>query len=138
MSPHAGGSKIPPSLQAEIRSRIERHAKRKFAGAYNRIDVRFRGALCYVDVFTEPEPPAPKLLRALGETLKQYQERLRSTPTHLCRLRYFSGRNGWSLALYTYSQERYEPCLLPNGEHFGTVEKCFALAASFYLGDHLA
>jgi hypothetical protein len=134
-SPHTGGSKITPALQVDTRSRIERYAEQHFAGAYTRIDVRFRGALCYIDAFTEPAPPSRDLLRSLGESLEEHLARLRAVPTRLCRLRYFSGRGLWSMALYSYSGERFEPCMLPTGEFCGTPEECFALGASFYLTD---
>ena len=132
-SPHAGGSKIPPALQAQVHSRILDYARRHYDGSYTRIEVRFRGALCYIDAFSEPSPPSPALLRALKETRAHHLERLRATPMHLCRLRYFSFRSHWSVALYTYSNERYAPTVLPTGEYFGTPEECFALAASFHL-----
>jgi hypothetical protein len=60
------------------------------------------------------------------------QERLRNTPTHLCRLRYF-GDERWGFAFYTYSNERYELSVFPNGEFFGPVEDAFAAAAQAYL-----
>ena len=132
-SPHTGGSKIPPALQLDTRTRIERYAERHYADLYTRIDVTFRGALSYVEAFTEPTAPTRGLLQSLGESLDEYLARLRETPVRLCRIRYFAGRDLWSMALYSYSSERYEPCILPTGEYCGTTEECFALAASFYL-----
>ena len=137
-SPHSGGTRVPAALQLDTRSRIEMYADRNYSGLYLRIDVRFRGALCYIDAFTEPAPPTADLLHSLNESREQYLARRRETPTHLCRLRYFAGRNLWSMALYTYSNERFEPCVLPAGEHCGTPEECFDLAASFYLGGRAA
>ena len=61
-----------------------------------------------------------------------YLERLRNTPIPLCRLRYFGG-DRWGFALYTFSQEKYELSVFPNGEFFGRPEEAFLLAASFYL-----
>ena len=52
------------------------------------------------------------------------------TVSRLGRLRYF-GENKWSFALFTYSNERYEPCLLPKGE-FGSLKECINVCA-FYL-----
>ena len=132
-APHSGGSKIPPDLQLSTHARIERYAEQHYAGLYTRIDVRFRGALCYIDAFTEPAQPSRDQLRSLGESIEGYLARLRETPTRLCRLRYFAGRDLWSVALYSYSSERFEPCILPTGEYCGNPEECFALGASFYL-----
>jgi hypothetical protein len=137
-SPHSGGSKITSDLQVETRSRIEKYAAQNYPGLYTRIVVRFSGALCYIDAFTEPARPTPALLKTLGESLEDYLSRLREVPTHLCRLRYFAGHKHWSMALYSYANERFEPCILPSGEYFGTPEVCFALGASFYLSDEAA
>jgi hypothetical protein len=101
LSPHAGGSRIPPSLQEETRQRILKHAESHYAGRFTRLDIRFRGAFCYIDAYMEPEPPTKRLLDSLGETEAQYYARLRDTPTHLCRLRYFAGQDRWSIAFYT-------------------------------------
>ncbi|MGL4552708.1 MAG: hypothetical protein ACRC33_16155, partial [Gemmataceae bacterium] len=73
-------------------------------------DVRFRGALCYVDAFTEAGDDAE--------------------PLHLCRLRFFT-TDRWSLAFYTYSNERYEPCYFRNGTFFGTPEEGLDVGAVY-------
>jgi hypothetical protein len=127
-NPHAGGVKIGPAKQAEVRQRIERHAASNYAGPYIRLEIRFRSALCYIDAFTEPQPPSPSLLKIAGETKKQYIERLRSLPTHVGRIRYFGG-DRWSYAFYTYSNERYEPTVFHSGDWFGTPEEAFDIGA---------
>ena len=107
--PYSGGNKIPEAVRRQTIDRLERHAAAHCAGQYTRLDIRFRGPLCYIDAFTEPEEPSQELLRAVGQTREQLLERLRANPLHLCRLRYFTP-DRWSLAFYTYSNERYEPC----------------------------
>jgi hypothetical protein len=58
-SPHTGGKSIPPDVKARTERRILDYANKHFAGKFIRIDVRFRGALCYIDAYTEPGvPPA--------------------------------------------------------------------------------
>jgi hypothetical protein len=57
-------------------------------------------------------------------------ERLRSTPTHLCRLRHF-GPDRWSVAFFTYSNERYEPCFFQSGKPFGTPEEALDIGAVY-------
>ena len=47
-TPHTGGKKIPPQVQDRIRARVLEHARRRYGGRYDRLDVRFRGALCYI------------------------------------------------------------------------------------------
>ena len=54
--PHSGGVKIPKAVQERTRYRIIAYAEKNFSGKFARIDVRFRGALCYVDAYTEPFP----------------------------------------------------------------------------------
>jgi hypothetical protein len=131
--PHSGGNKIPDAVRRDTVARLERYAAEHYAGKYTRLDVRFRGALCYVDAFVEPEEPSPDLLTALKETREQHLERLRPAPLHLCRLRYFS-KDRWSLAFYTYSNERYEPCVFRNGTFFRTPEEAFEVGAMYLRG----
>jgi hypothetical protein len=127
--PQSGGVKVPPRMQEETRQRILECAEKHYAGKYTRLDVRFRGALCYIDAFTEPVVPRGwRPPKELGISRAEYIQQVRDTPLHLCRLRYF-GPDRWSLAYYTYSQEKYEPCVYDNGSWFGTPEEAFAIGA---------
>ena len=129
-SPHTGGKKIPPAVRERIQQRILNYANKHHADKFTRIDVRFHGALCYIDAYTEPflrkgsSPPT-------GETREQWIERMRSIPTHLCRLRYFGDENRWTLAWYTYAHEKYEPGFLMNGEDHCTPEEAFEASMEF-------
>lgn len=67
----------------------------------------------------------------LKETREEYCERLRSTPVHLCRLRYLGRDDAWSMDFYTYSNERYEPCSFGNGSAIGTPEQAFAIGSAY-------
>ncbi|MFC1705789.1 hypothetical protein ACFL59_03090 [Planctomycetota bacterium] len=133
--PHVGGTRIPETARNRIRERILAHAAGQYAEQYTRIDVRFRGKLCYIDAYREPylsrgfPPPGH------DETREEALERLRQTPIHLCRLRHFGGDDRWSLALYMCGPKRYEPCLFESGRDFGTVEEALDLAAAFFLND---
>jgi len=84
-----------------------------------------------IDAYVEPEPPSRKLLRVLEETREEYLHRMRAVPLHLCRLRYFGGLKTWSMAFYTYSNDRYEPCTFPNGTVYGTPEEAFEVGAAY-------
>jgi len=44
-------------------------------------------------------------------------ECLRTTPTHLCQLRYF-GNDRWGFAFYTYRNECCELSVFPAGDFF--------------------
>jgi len=60
-------------------------------------------------------------------------ERLRTTPTHLCRLRYFGDEERWGFVFYTYSHKRYEFSMFPSGELLGSPEDAFDVSAQGYL-----
>jgi hypothetical protein len=128
--PDSGGENIPERKRQEVKQRIERFAAEHYAGKYVRLDVRFRGKFCYIDAYTEPEivdgwPPED-----WPETREEMIARLRETPTHLCRLRYF-GRDEWGFAFYTYSHNSYELSIFPNGTFTGTPEEAFAASALY-------
>jgi len=132
--PHSGGVKVPPAVRQRTEQRLRAHAEARYAGRYTRLDIRFRGALCYIDAYTEPGEPSADLLAALRETREQFLERLRATPTHLCRLRYFGDEEQWTLAFFTYSNERYTPCAFRNGTFYGTPEEALDIGAVYLHG----
>ncbi|OWK43746.1 hypothetical protein [Fimbriiglobus ruber] len=132
--PHSGGVKIPDTVRKRTAERIERYAAQHYAGKYTRLDIRFRGVLCYIDAYTEPEDPSPDFLKVTGETKEEFLARVRSFAFHLCRLRHFT-EDRWSLAFYTYSNERYEPCVFENGTFFGTPEEGFEVGATYLRQD---
>ena len=76
--------------------------------------------------------PKPRPVSAVWP-VNSYQERLRNTPTHLCRLRYFGDEERWGFAFYTYSHERYELSIFPSGEFMGPPEDAFQASAAAYL-----
>jgi hypothetical protein len=130
--PGSGGVTIPEPVKRRTEARINRHAEQHVAGRYTRLAIRFRGQFCYVDAFTEPEPPTPDWPPAdWPETRDEYMERLRNTPTHLCRLRYFGDEERWGFAFYTYSNERYELAVFPSGEFLGPPEDAFDVSAMY-------
>jgi hypothetical protein len=65
------------------------YAKEHYSGKNNRIEVRFRGQFCYIDAYTEPYVPKNFNAALYREYGAEHTERLRNTPHHLCRLRYF-------------------------------------------------
>jgi hypothetical protein len=130
--PALGGMKIPPAVQTDIQKRIQNVAEKQFQGRYTRLDIRFRGQFCYIDAYVEskmnenwPPPDWP-------ETREEYLERMRKTPVHLCRLRYF-GNDEWGFAFFTYSNEKYELSVFPDGQFIGKPEDAFILSANLYL-----
>ena len=132
--PDSGGKKISPAVQIDIQKRIQKVAEEQFQGRYTRLEIRFRGQFCYIDAYTEPvlreNWPPPDW----PETREEYLERLRKTPTHLCRLRYF-GDDEWGFAFFTYSNDKYELSVFPDGQFVGKPEEAFVLSANLYLNE---
>lgn len=130
--PGSGGKKIPKEVQEDIEKRIHLIAREQFKGSYTRLEIHFRSQFCYIDAYTEPRisenwPPPD-----WPESREEYLERLRNTPVHLCRLRYF-GDDQWGFAFYTYSNEKYELSVYPDGKFIGTPEEAFITSAMIYL-----
>ncbi len=128
--PHSGGTKVTEQVKEQTKKRILAHAEKHFSGKYTRIDVRFRSQFCYIDAFQEPDVPE-SFTGNEWETREKHIERLRNTPTHLCRLRYLEDIEAWSLAFYTYSQEKYEPTFFQDGSWVGTPEDAFNIGAVY-------
>jgi hypothetical protein len=109
-NPHVGGRPIPALARLRTEQRIRAYAEAHYGGRFSGLDIRFRGALCYIDAHIEPQP---------------------AEAVHLCRLRYFGDEEAWSVAFLTYSHEKYEPSVFPNGTFHGTPEEAFELAAVY-------
>src|SRR5262245_11957441 len=93
------GLRVPEAVHRRTEQRIRRYAEEHFAGRHTRLDIRFRGRFCYVDAYTEPEPLGPNWPPPdWPETREEHLERLRNTPTYLCRLRYFGDEERWGFA----------------------------------------
>jgi hypothetical protein len=126
-----GRNGIPHGVQARTERRILDYAAKHSGGKFARVEIRFRGALCYIDAYTEPD-----LARDGGpfggETQAEWMERLRETPIHLCRIRYFGSEDRWDFAWYSYAHEKYEPSFLLTGSFQGTPEEAFATSTLFY------
>lgn len=130
-SPGSGGLKIPGHKKPQIKQRIEKFAAENYAGKYTRLEIRFRGQFCYIDAYLEPYIPDNWPPDDWPETREEMIERLRDTPTHLCRLRYFGDDDDWGFAFYTYSNEKYELSVFPDGSFTGTPEDAFAASAMY-------
>ncbi len=132
--PDSGGVTIDEDAKRLTEKRINLYAETNFAGRYTRLDIRFRGKFCYVDAYTEPEPPGPGWPpEGVSESREEYMERRRGVPWHLFRLRYYGDENSWGLAFYSYSDNKYDTSVFPDGEFFGTPEDAFEAAAEFHL-----
>ncbi len=129
-SPHRGGVKIPPLVQEQTRQRLQAYAQKHYSDKFLRLEIRFRCPCCYIDAYREPVVPKGWPPKSVRINRQKYFERLRNSPIHLCRLRYFS-EDCWSLAFYTYSNEKYMPSVFRNDSFFGTPEEGFDMGAMF-------
>jgi hypothetical protein len=132
--PDTGGKKIPPAIQSDTEKRIQKIAEERFEGRYTRLEIRFRGQFCYIDAYVEPVLTPTWPPPDWSETREEYAERLRNTPIHLCRLRYF-GDDQWGFAFYTYSSDKYELSVFPDGQFLGNPEEAFIASANVHLND---
>jgi len=108
-NPHSGGTKIPPENHEEIYKQVEAFARSRPWYPKTQLKLRFKNQFCYVD------------------TVEAGDERF----FPLCRLRHI--HRGWSLALFTYSNERYEPCVFSDGKWEGTIEAALKLCEAFII-----
>ena len=120
-------------MRRATKAAILDHAQRHFTGRYRELDVRFKAQFCYVDAYVEPEEPvADEESVDAGGTRGEYLERIRSSELKLCRLRFFAP-DRWSLAIYSYAQERYEASVFADGVLVGHPQDGFDLAANLFL-----
>jgi hypothetical protein len=133
-NPDSGGIKIPGKVKRDIEVRINKVAEEQFRDRYTRMEIRFRAQFCYIDAYTEPQVGEGWPPDDWSETREEFIQRLRNTPIHLCRLRYF-GDDRWGFAFYTYSNERYEFSIFPSGDFIGKAEDAFITAAQVYLNE---
>ncbi len=132
--PGSGGVKIKATIKPEIEQRICRYAEANFAGRYTKLEIRFRSKFCYVDAYVEPEPPNQDWPPPdWPESREEYIERLRNTPIHFFRLRYYGDAEKWGLAFYSYASEKYELSVFPTGEFRGAPEEAFQAIAELHL-----
>jgi len=132
--PDSGGVKINDSVKSEVKQRIIKFAGTNLAGRYTKLDIRFCDEFCYVDAYIEPlEPVIKEWPPDFPETREEHMERMRNTPIHLCRLRYFGDEDEWGLAFYSYANNDYETSVFPNGKFYGMPEMAIEAAADFHL-----
>ncbi len=129
-NPNVGGIKIPEAVKHEVIRCVTETAEKHFKDKHTRLKIYFKNQFCYIDMFTEPKVSKNWPPKDWPESWEEYINRIRNTPTHLCRLRYF-GEDRGGYAFYTYSNEKYELCY-PNGEFFGKPEDAFLASAEVY------
>lgn len=131
-NPSSGGRPVPDAVRRATKAAILAHGQQHFTGRYRELDVRFKAQFCYVDAHVgQEEPVADEESVDAGGTRGEHLERVRSSELKLCRLRFFAP-DRWSLAIYSYAQERYEASVFADGLFVGRPQDGFDLAANLY------
>ena len=106
--PQSGGVKITLSKQTLFLQKAEAFERtRPWFPSYE-LKLQFKEQFCYVKA------------KKAGEK--------KALP--LCRLRYFRENIG-SMAIYSYSNERYEPCYFRNGTWEGSLEEAIEMGEMY-------
>jgi hypothetical protein len=108
--PQSGGSKVPPQIFEALCKKAETFSSGRAWYPRIQLKLRFKNQFCYVDTVEEGD----------GRLLP------------LCRLRHLA-TDGWSLALFTYSNDRYAPCVFPDGKWEGTFEAALEVCDPFII-----
>lgn len=106
-NPQAGGIKISPDIQKVIAARVRSYELTKQWYPQYQLKLRYKAQFCYLDASENGKPPFP-----------------------IGRFRYFN-KDEISLAFYTYSNEKYEPCLFASGKWIGTIEEAIDICALY-------
>lgn len=106
--PHSGGTKILPVQHDILRHQAEVFAKTRPWYSEYEIILRFKNQFCYLDTMNRKD----------------------KKPFPIGRIRYLNSR-GWSLAFYTYSNEKYEPCVFLSGKFEGTLEEAIEVCEMY-------
>ena len=77
-------------------------------------------------LFRPSEVPERALSRGFAVALAGWE-----VPAPRLGLAALPGLPGWSVAFYTYSHERYEPCAFPDGSFHGTPEAGLEIGALY-------
>ena len=106
--PQSGGIKISPRQHQEIERQITSFEQTRPWYPKIRLKTHISGQFCYI------------------LTIEDNNKK----PMPLCRLRHFVLER-WSLAIFTYSEERYAPVNLSCGKDQGTIDEALKTAEPF-------
>ncbi len=125
---------IPSEEKSEIKDRIRAYSS-ELCKTYDdliELEVRFSKSFCYIRAYQEPLGPVRSCNRKIPET-EEMREKLRNTPSPLCRLTYIS-QDMWTLSIYNFCKDRYEPSPFLTGRMEGTPEEGLETAMEFFYG----
>ena len=108
---NSGGVKIPAKEHKQIHEDILQYVSAVVPEVI--IDVKFRGQFCYLGTIEGSNVNAKIIMP-------------------VCRLRHFRIDN-WSIALYSYGSDKYEPCILDSGKWDGSLEEALKIGNLYLL-----
>jgi hypothetical protein len=111
---------IPAPVQEALLRRLEYRLRAKWSRAQVDVVVKFRSRFAYVGYVDQ----SPRKASQDGREL---------VPFPLFRLGYQGDPALWLFSLFTYSNERYEPCIGASGDFTASPEQAFDCAARLYL-----
>lgn len=106
--PHGGGVQISPMVQKIITARINNYEVKQSWYPHYQLKIRYKGQFCYLDASKNDDDN----FFPIG------------------RLRHFN-EDQFSLAFYTYSNEKYSPCTFSNGNWFGSIEDAIDICSVY-------
>src|SRR5439155_21492117 len=111
---------IPGAVREAVLARLEPEQQRYIAsGATSGFELEWRGRYLHIDSRAPSDPWGGR----------------RRGASPLCRLRYTGDADEWGLEIYKHSDDSYDQ---ENDFPFpgGTPERCFSVAADFYLWEY--
>lgn len=106
LDPHSGGKKIPPEFYPSLVARAAAYKLPDRSQGKFELKLRFKNQFCYLDSLEDGK------LCPLG------------------RFRYFNP-DKWSVAFFTYSNDRYQPCFFNDGTWFGSFEQAIDVCSVY-------
>ena len=127
---------IPSEEKSAMKDRIRVYSSElcKTHDDLIRLDVRFFKSFCTIRIYQEPLGSFRSCSQKIRDT-EDMREKLRNTPSPLCRLTYIS-RNIWNLSIYNFCKDRYEPSPFLTGLMEGTPEEGLETAMEYFYGIH--
>lgn len=125
---------IPRDEKSEIKYRIRTYSSELCKNHDDLIGlkVRFYKLFCTISIYHEPMGPVRSCSRNTLKT-EVMREKLRNTPSPLCRLTYVSP-NIWTLSIYNFCTDTYDPSPFLTGRMEGTPEEGVETAMEFFYG----
>ncbi|MCA1915794.1 hypothetical protein [Methanospirillum hungatei] len=125
---------IPPEEKSAMKELIRAYSSEllKTHDDLIRLDVRFFKSFCTIRIYQEPFGSFQSCSQKIRDS-EEMREKLRNTPSPLCRLTYIAPKR-WTLSIYNFCKDKYEPSPFLTGRMEGTPEEGFETAMEYFYG----